>query len=305
MGGWPHQRDFSGDPSELRAPEGYRWLPVVPQEKPVDPVVPEGYWLQKLEDGVVGEEIHTNRYGFVRRYRATSIDPPEILTEAPEDWTAPVDGSFEDERLPDLPEGYRYLPVVWQEQPLEDQGLDQDYRALPDQIVGEEIHTGFYEVRDLYQLVNGTEVVDTHPTNPEQETRDYYAEIPIESLPDGYRWLPVVIQDLPVLGEGERHVYQPDQVVGDEVHTGIATTEPIPIPIPQTVTPRQFRLALINAGIALSSIEASLADNELAMVEWEYASEIRRDHALIDQLAAGFGKTEEEVDDLFRLAATL
>jgi hypothetical protein len=38
---------------------------------------------------------------------------------------------------------------------------------------------------------------------------------------------------------------------------------------------------------------------------WEYAVEIRRDDALIGRAAAEMGKSDAEVDDLFRLAATL
>ena len=75
--------------------------------------------------------------------------------------------------------------------------------------------------------------------------------------------------------------------------------------VPQAVTPRQIRLALIASGIALASIEAALAGNEAAKVEWDFALEIRRDHALLNAFAGSLGLTSGQVDNLFRLADTL
>lgn len=75
--------------------------------------------------------------------------------------------------------------------------------------------------------------------------------------------------------------------------------------VPEVVTPRQFRLAVVAAGIALGDIESALAGNAAALVEWEYASEFRRDHPMISQLAAGFGLGAAELDALFIAAGNL
>jgi hypothetical protein len=84
---------------------------------------------------------------------------------------------------------------------------------------------------------------------------------------------------------------------------------PITQPIPEAVTARQARLALLGAGV-LANVDQALAsipgvEGEAARIEWEYASEVRRDSPLIAALAPALGLTEEQVDDLFRAAEGL
>jgi len=74
------------------------------------------------------------------------------------------------------------------------------------------------------------------------------------------------------------------------------------------VTPRQFRLAMLAAGVDLADIEQAIAalpaeQRQAARVEWEFASEIRRDHPLVAQLAAALDKTDAEIDQVFLVAA--
>lgn len=71
------------------------------------------------------------------------------------------------------------------------------------------------------------------------------------------------------------------------------------------VTPLQLRRALRQQGLAdavAAYVAAQDADTQDA---WEYAVEIRRTDALIVQAASALGKTEAEIDDLFRGAAAL
>jgi hypothetical protein len=71
------------------------------------------------------------------------------------------------------------------------------------------------------------------------------------------------------------------------------------------VSPLQMRRALRAENLynAITAyVEQQDADTQDA---WEYAVEIRRDDALIAAAAAALGKTDVEVDDLFRLAASL
>lgn len=72
-----------------------------------------------------------------------------------------------------------------------------------------------------------------------------------------------------------------------------------------SVTPLQIRRALLQQGL-LDDVTAFVesADLETRMA-WEYAVQINRDNALIAAAAASIGATDADVDDLFRLAATL
>ena len=72
-----------------------------------------------------------------------------------------------------------------------------------------------------------------------------------------------------------------------------------------TVTPRQIRLALLAAGVDLAAIDQMLAENPAAKIEWEYATQVDKSHALIRQFAAALSLTDEQVDGIFKLAAGL
>lgn len=74
---------------------------------------------------------------------------------------------------------------------------------------------------------------------------------------------------------------------------------------PTAVTARQARLALLAAGL-LDTVETAIATLPQAeRIEWEYASEIRRDHPLIVSLAAALSLTAVQVDALFITARGL
>lgn len=60
--GFRLRRDFAGDSSELRAPQGFRYLPAVEQQRPTPG---ENQKISRLPDAIVGEEIHTNRWEVV------------------------------------------------------------------------------------------------------------------------------------------------------------------------------------------------------------------------------------------------
>jgi len=80
--------------------------------------------------------------------------------------------------------------------------------------------------------------------------------------------------------------------------------------IPNSVTMRQGRLALLNAGL-LDSVEASLSSIEdpilrkAAQIEWEYALYIDRNSAWVNNLATALNLTIEQLDQLFIHASTL
>jgi len=79
--------------------------------------------------------------------------------------------------------------------------------------------------------------------------------------------------------------------------------------IPQSVTMRQARLALLGAGL-LSSVDAAIAampepDKTAAQITWEFAATVDRGFGMVPQLAAALGMTELQIDALFVAAAAL
>lgn len=74
---------------------------------------------------------------------------------------------------------------------------------------------------------------------------------------------------------------------------------------PVSVTPLQARRALRAAELLPAFAVALAAADDETREAWEYATEIRRDNPLVADFADELGLTEEQVDDLFRLAATL
>jgi hypothetical protein len=90
----------------------------------------------------------------------------------------------------------------------------------------------------------------------------------------------------------------------------IAEIESRPPPAPPTsVTMRQARLALLQAGL-LASVSAALAAatgmaGDAARIEWEYAATVDRDSPLVAGLVATLGLTDAQLDALFAAAAAL
>lgn len=84
---------------------------------------------------------------------------------------------------------------------------------------------------------------------------------------------------------------------------------PVVVAVPEVVTMRQARLALLGAGL-LAQVNTAVAnmpgsEGEAARIEWEYAQEVRRDSPLVAALSAAFGWTSAQLDDMFISAKTL
>jgi len=80
-------------------------------------------------------------------------------------------------------------------------------------------------------------------------------------------------------------------------------------PVPEVVTMRQARLALLGAGL-LAQVNTAVAnmpgaEGAAALIEWEYAQEVRRNSALVAGLSAALGLTDETLDNLYKVAAGL
>ena len=72
-----------------------------------------------------------------------------------------------------------------------------------------------------------------------------------------------------------------------------------------TVTPRQARLALSQAGLLAAITAWVAAADETTRIEWEFALELRRDWPPILACGAALGLSEAQLDALFAQAATL
>ena len=96
--------------------------------------------------------------------------------------------------------------------------------------------------------------------------------------------------------------------VGKAVITQLNRPHPLAAPV-ATVTRRQALRALHAAGL-LAGIEAAInaldePERSHARIDWEAATEFRRDFPLLVQLAAALGLTAEQVDELFSAAAAI
>lgn len=84
---------------------------------------------------------------------------------------------------------------------------------------------------------------------------------------------------------------------------------PVVDPVPEVVTMRQARLALLGAGL-LAQVNTAVAnmpgaEGAAAHIEWEYAQEVRRNSALVAGLSAALGLADTQLDALFVAAAGL
>lgn len=87
----------------------------------------------------------------------------------------------------------------------------------------------------------------------------------------------------------------------------IRTVDPatLPPPVPESITPRQCRLWLLQQNL-LSSVEASIAQaSEEVKISWEYANEFQRNDPILKQFATMLGLSDQAIDDFFIAAAQL
>jgi len=80
---------------------------------------------------------------------------------------------------------------------------------------------------------------------------------------------------------------------------------------PQSVSMAQARKALVLGGVSMASVAAAIAaisddtERELAQIDWEYATTVRRVSPLVESLGPALGLTDAQIDALFVAAASL
>lgn len=114
--------------------------------------------------------------------------------------------------------------------------------------------------------------------------------------------------------DGEIYAFESD---GSQDHLIHPAFQPLPeyIPphpvetVPQEVTMRQARLALLAAG-KLAGVEAAIASmpepqRTAASIEWEYSNALQRSNPFVAQLGAALGVDDAAIDALFVAASKL
>lgn len=98
--------------------------------------------------------------------------------------------------------------------------------------------------------------------------------------------------------------YQTQQIGNATITVLVDPNAPPPGPvIPQVVTMRQARLALLAVGL-LDDVEAAVqATDKATQIEWEYAQDVNRNWPTLAALAGALGLTSDELDALFAAAA--
>lgn len=73
--------------------------------------------------------------------------------------------------------------------------------------------------------------------------------------------------------------------------------------IPTTVSMRQARLALLQQDLLATVDAAVAASSEADKIAWEYATEVNRNDAMVQNFASALGFTSQDLDNLFLLAS--
>ena len=84
---------------------------------------------------------------------------------------------------------------------------------------------------------------------------------------------------------------------------------PTPSSVPQEITMRQARLALLDIGL-LANVQTAI--NTLsepaktkAQIEWEYSNALQRDNPFVTTLGTALGLSSDDIDNLFITASGL
>lgn len=129
-------------------------------------------------------------------------------------------------------------------------------------------------------------------------------------MPPEYPWTEYHVEDDFICPEGFSELPLADFELLKSAIDITAYTAAIRRENTQSVSPRQIRLALLQMGISMSTIDSALASlseptKSQAIVEWNHASYFERNWPLVSAVAAILGWTDSQLDDLWILASTL
>lgn len=140
------------------------------------------------------------------------------------------------------------------------------------------------------------------------------------SIPQGqpYQdWFPIIPSDPPTAGDGQlveaaAPVKDGDSWVMGWTVRGMTAAEieaREQAQVPDSVTMRQARLALLGAGL-LAQVDGAIDSlgepaKSAARIEWEYSQTVERHKPFVLMLGAALGLTNKQIDDLFKAAVQL
>lgn len=118
-----------------------------------------------------------------------------------------------------------------------------------------------------------------------------------------------VVSDAYVAPPGVTLVDLPEGFNMDRAPDYVYQNGQLNLAVPERVTMRQARLALLQAGV-YGNIPAILDSFPLqqrvaAQIEWEYALFVSRNSTLVNTLGAALGLTQNQLDQLFITAASI
>lgn len=166
----------------------------------------------------------------------------------------------------------------------------------------------------MYVLVTGETATYYTPTDLRRDNPDtsFPAAMSDQLLAEFGVW-PCLPVDAPTITQAQNLTMGPPEYADGQWRQTWIVTDATPeeiaaryaATIPQVISMRQARLALLGAGV-LPTVDAAVAQlGGAAQIEWEYATEVRRDNQLVAHLGAVLGLGEVQIDDLFKQAAAL
>lgn len=91
----------------------------------------------------------------------------------------------------------------------------------------------------------------------------------------------------------------------EESLVSLIKIKPLVAIVPNRVTMRQARLALLQVGMLPTVQEAINSSTQEDKITWEFSTEVARDFPVVQNFKITLGLSEEQLDSLFTLASTL
>lgn len=239
---------------------------------------------------IIEDFTEENVLAAVRQYGIAAVNTWNKIDEAPSSITL-AGGTLVDEPTPPQPT----LEPVYEDVPAYDPFVERLEES--ETITDTQVIYGYVKV-----ALQGQEIVDALEAGT-QRARLYKESL----LSQTDHWLS---SDTPAPTVAQLAYRQALRDVSEQPGFPITIAWPVlPVTtgeeVPASVTSRQCRLVLAAQGL-LSSVESAISSSvEAVQIEWQFASTIERYSPIVVSLGGTLGLTEEQLDDMFKLAATL